>query len=50
MSAGGGQPGEEYDSDEHGGEGPNPTGVGTHDKGTPAQGAGDREPGGLKRP
>ena len=41
------QPGEEYDTDEHGGEGPNPTGVGTRDKATPAQGSGDREPGGL---
>lgn len=47
MSTGGGQPGEEYDTDEHGGEGPNPTGVGTRDKATPAQGSGDREPGGL---
>lgn len=47
VSAGGGNPGEEFDTDEHGGDGPKPTGVGSHDKGTPAQGAGDREPGGL---
>lgn len=48
VSAGGGNPGEEYDDDEHGGQGADPTGASAATKGTPAQGAGDREPGGLK--
>lgn len=48
VSAGGGNPGEEYDADEHGGDGAKPTGVGASTKGTPAQGDGDREPGGLR--
>ena len=49
VGAGGGNPGEDYDPDEHGGDGNEPglTGVDATTKPTPAQGAGDREPGGF---
>ncbi|WP_375401845.1 hypothetical protein [uncultured Sphingomonas sp.] len=45
VGAGGGNPGEDYDNDQHGGDGGSPTGATATTKGTPAQGAGDREPG-----
>lgn len=45
VGAGGGNPGEDYDNDGHGGDGASPTGATLATKGTPAQGAGDREPG-----
>ena len=45
VGAGGGNPGEDFDNDEHGGDGPSPTGATATTKGTPAQGGGDREPG-----
>lgn len=48
AGAGGGNPSEEYDSDEQGTGQPAPTGVDAATKGTPAQGDGDREPGGLR--
>ena len=41
VSAGGGNPGEDFDDDEHGGAGAGPTGV-AGAAATPAQGAGDR--------
>jgi hypothetical protein len=43
VGAGGGNPGEDFDTDEHGGDGAGSTGVGPGFKRTPAQGAGDRE-------
>lgn len=42
SGAGGGNPGEEYDTDEQGTDQPGPTGADPRTKGTPAQGAGDR--------
>lgn len=44
VGAGGGNPGEDYDSDEHGGDGNEPglSGRDARTKATPAQGAGDR--------
>ncbi|WP_375429486.1 hypothetical protein [uncultured Sphingomonas sp.] len=45
MGAGGGNPGEDLDNDQHGGDGGLPTGADAATKGTPAQGDGDREPG-----
>lgn len=48
VGAGGGNPGEDFDSDEHGGDGAEGAGATPETKGTPAQGAGDREPGGLR--
>lgn len=48
SGAGGGNPSEEFDTDEQGTDQPTPTGVDAAHKGTPAQGDGDREHGGLK--
>lgn len=45
MGAGGGNPGEDLDNDPGGGDAILPTGASAATKGTPAQGAGDREPG-----
>ena len=42
VGSGGGNPGEDFDNDEHGGDGASLTGVTPATKGTPAQGTGDR--------
>lgn len=48
VGAGGGNPGEDFDNDEHGGDGTGATGATSATKGTPAQGAGDDPKGGLR--
>ena len=50
VGAGGGNPGEDFDNDEHGGDSFPVTGATPATKGTPAQGKGDRAPGGFDTP
>lgn len=48
AGAGGGNPSEDYDTAEQGTDQTPPATAGPETKGTPAQGAGDREPSGLR--